>query len=403
LAAPSREAVPGTRGTAPKPQAAAGAAAGRAGHALQPVLMPTCWLDPGDRGKPFRAVVHFSGRRLRETGKPQPDEWFTHEETVDGIIPGSGPVAVTAEVQGITAGKWTVTAWLVSPAGSRKIPLRNAAGMPAQGRGSLLPRGAGTPVGPIWTMPRPLAGIPGVTPLAYPGLLASGLLAGLMVQALLLGTAGLPWVPALGYSVCAVLAGLAGAKAWHLVTRRRRALDGWCVPGLLLGPAVFAGMAPAAGVGIAAGAYFSTAAAGLFTGMAIGWPGCFWAGRGVGRPTASRWGIWSSDRRVGCRRVPVPLIEALLALATASVAAAAVVAASPAEAGAAAIAASAAYACGRQLITGLYHNSPRRPVPLTRWRHHDPQAGHPRPVRSRPAGPRMAGTGAAAARRRGRR
>jgi phosphatidylglycerol---prolipoprotein diacylglyceryl transferase len=52
----------------------------------------------------------------------------------------------------------------------------------------------------------------------------------------------------------------------------------------------------------------------LFVGMAIGRPGCFFTGCCFGRPTASRWGLWSSDRRVGIRRVPIQLIEAVAAL-----------------------------------------------------------------------------------------
>ena len=48
--------------------------------------------------------------------------------------------------------------------------------------------------------------------------------------------------------------------------------------------------------------------------MAIGRPGCFLGGCCVGRPTASRWGLWSSDRRVAVRRIPVQLFEAAAAL-----------------------------------------------------------------------------------------
>jgi len=54
--------------------------------------------------------------------------------------------------------------------------------------------------------------------------------------------------------------------------------------------------------------------AAVFVGMAIGRPGCFFAGCCSGRPTVSRWGLWSSDRRIGIRRIPIQLIEAAAAL-----------------------------------------------------------------------------------------
>jgi phosphatidylglycerol:prolipoprotein diacylglycerol transferase len=58
---------------------------------------------------------------------------------------------------------------------------------------------------------------------------------------------------------------------------------------------------------------------GVFAAMALARPGCWLGGCCVGRPTASRWGIWSSDRRVGVRRIPVQLLESALAAAVAVV------------------------------------------------------------------------------------
>jgi phosphatidylglycerol:prolipoprotein diacylglycerol transferase len=51
-------------------------------------------------------------------------------------------------------------------------------------------------------------------------------------------------------------------------------------------------------------------APGLFLAVALGRIGCLLAGCCAGRCTASRWALWSSDRRVGARRVPAQLIEA---------------------------------------------------------------------------------------------
>ena len=330
---------------------------------MEAVLTPTCWLDPGEDGDPFRATVWFSGRRQGVTGKPGPGDAFTHEVTAEGIVPGSGPVAVTAEIRGINPGEWQVTARPVARPGSRTVRAcaPGPGGVP-DSRQALRPRRivpAGSPA-PASTAMLLFAKIPGITRLVYPALVAAGVLAGLALQALLLAQAHLPWAPALVYSLYAVAAGLAGAKAWYIATHRWRRFDGWCVQGFVAGAAALAATAPIAGLGIPAGAYYGTAAAGLLAGMGIGRPGCFWAGCCVGRPTAWRRGIWSSDRRVGCRRVPVQFLEAALALATGALAAAVVLAAGPVRSGSVAIAAPAAYTLGRQFLLGLRADPPRR-------------------------------------------
>ena len=280
-------------------------------------------------------------------------------------MPGSGPVAVTAEVRGIAPGDWTVTARPVARAGVRVVPAATSAtaAKDPQGRRVPWPRRVGVPDGP--PVPAraallPFAPIPGITRFTYPALVAAGVLAGLALQSLLLAVAGFSWTAALAYSLYAVAAGLAGAKAWYIVTHQWRMFDGWCVQGFAAGAAALAATAPAAGLGIPAGAYYAAAAAGLLTGMGAGRPGCFWAGCCTGRPTASRWGIWSSDRRTGCRRVPVQFMEAALALAAGTLAAGAMLLAGPARSGPAAIAALAVYTLGRQFLLGLRADPPRR-------------------------------------------
>src|SRR6266700_270300 len=101
------------------PSAAAGRISAWADGMLQEVLTPTFWLDPGEHGGPFRVTVWFSGRRAGVTGKPKPGDTFTREITAGPILPGSGPVAVSAEVRGISPGEWAVTARPVTCAGSR--------------------------------------------------------------------------------------------------------------------------------------------------------------------------------------------------------------------------------------------------------------------------------------------
>jgi phosphatidylglycerol---prolipoprotein diacylglyceryl transferase len=332
-------------------------------RALEKVLTPTYWLDPGAHGDPFPVTVRFSGRRQGGVpGKPGPDDSFTREQTFEAIVPGSGPVAVTAEVRGTAPGDWTVTARPVARAGVRVVPAATAAKEP-QGWRVPWPRRVDVPDGPpvpARAVLLPFAPIPGITRFVYPALVAAGVLAGLALQSLLLAVAGFSWTAALAYSLYAVAAGLAGAKAWYIATHQWRKFDGWCVQGFAAGAAALAATAPAAGLGIPAGAYYAAAAAGLLAGMGTGRPGCFWAGCCTGRPTASRWGIWSSDRRTGCRRVPVQFMEAALALAAGTLAAAAMLLAGPARSGPAAIAALAVYTLGRQFLLDLRADPPRR-------------------------------------------
>ena len=53
--------------------------------------------------------------------------------------------------------------------------------------------------------------------------------------------------------------------------------------------------------------------------VAIGRLGCFFTGCCAGRPTLSRFGIRSSDRRVVARRIPTQLLESLTGLVIAIV------------------------------------------------------------------------------------
>ena len=62
------------------------------------------------------------------------------------------------------------------------------------------------------------------------------------------------------------------------------------------------------------GVFLDAAAPGMFFAVAIGRLGCFFTGCCAGRCTRSRWGVWSSDRRVGARRVPTQLLESAAGL-----------------------------------------------------------------------------------------
>jgi len=117
--------------------------------------------------------------------------------------------------------------------------------------------------------------------------------------------------------------------------------------------AVVAGAAALALVRMSAGGFADAATPGLFLGMAIGRPGCFFTGCCAGRATASRFGIWSSDGRIGTRRVPTQLLEALIALVIGSVSLLLVTRFVPAASGIVFIEALAAYTLARQLLLPL--------------------------------------------------
>jgi phosphatidylglycerol:prolipoprotein diacylglycerol transferase len=369
--------LPGTVADAPaqsgaEPPAASGVSGWAEGR-LQEVLTPTFWLDPGERGDPFQTTIRFSGRRAGITGKPGPADSFTRDVTAEGILPGSGPVAVTAEIRGIGPGDWIVTARPVARAGSKLARSYTPGEEDGQAgrRDRLWPRRVTVPAGKpatIGTALLPFARVPGITRYAYACLVGLGVVAGLAVQAALLATADLPWGSGLVYSLYAVVAGLAGAKAWYSTVHRGRKFDGWCIQGFVTGAAALAAAAPLAGLAIPVGAYYAAAAPGLLIGMGIGRPGCWWAGCCTGRPTASRWGIWSSDRIIGCRRIPVQPMEALLALVTGLAVLGVVLLLGLARSGPVAVAALAAYTLGRQFLLGLRADPPRRSsrrAPLT--------------------------------------
>jgi phosphatidylglycerol---prolipoprotein diacylglyceryl transferase len=328
-----------------------------AAKAVEELLTPTYWLDPGEAGEPLSATIRFSGRRTDVTGKPQPRDSFWQEETVDGIIPGSGPVAITAEVRGINPGQWMVTARSVARVGGRPYRSYPPPGHDPDGVYQVpSPRRVGIPAEPaasIHTSSLLRSKVPGVVRFAYATLVSLGVLVGLGLEALLLSHGHYSLFRPMLFSVIAIVAGVIGGKGWYVAVHRGKKADGWCIQGFVAGAAVVVAAAALAGPGIPAGAYLAAAAPALLIGMAIGRPGCFWAGCCTGRPTAARWGIWSSDRRLGCRRAPAQLFEALSALISGGAVLAVVLADGLARSGPVAVVGLAAYTLCRQFILGL--------------------------------------------------
>lgn len=157
-------------------------------------------------------------------------------------------------------------------------------------------------------------------------------------------------------SLAASLVGLAGAKVYYLVEHRRKRPSvltaGMCIQGFILA-AIATLVAGAAVAGVSIGRLLDATTPGLLFGMAIGRLGCFFGGCCAGRPTASQFGLWSSDRRLGLRRVPTQLMESAVALGIALATTAAVAAKVPAPAGIVFAGGMAAYTLGRQLLFPL--------------------------------------------------
>jgi len=174
---------------------------------------------------------------------------------------------------------------------------------------------------PVKTALLPFIKVPGVIPGFWSVMAVLGFAVALTVQSRVISNAHLTIANALPFSLFAIALGVIGAKLWFVVLRwRERRLEGWCIQGLL------AGVAVAAAIGFAVfrvpiGVFLDATTPGLFFGMAVGRVGCFFGGCCAGRPTGSRWGLWSVlDQHVGMRRIPTQWIETVLALSVGSAA-----------------------------------------------------------------------------------
>lgn len=303
----------------------------------------TYWFEAARAGEPYRATVRFTGHRLGPEPKPGPGGHFTVSETVERIMPGSGRVAVTARVADVDPGDWAVTA-VVTPGHRTKATASGSTGF----------------------APVVRARAPGVRLGAWPACVGIGVGVALAVQSRLAGRAHVPVGATLAVSSIASVVGLLGARIYYLADQRPRPpvtpdallTAGMCIQGFI------AAAVPAAGVGvfvagIPVGRFLDAAAPGLLFGMAIGRFGCLFGGCCAGRFTASRWGLWSSDRRVGARRVPVQLLESAVAATIGAASLLAVLSGAAEPPGAVFVAAIAAYTLGRQLLLP-WRDLPRR-------------------------------------------
>lgn len=287
--------------------------------------MVTHWFDSGTDGEQYSATVRLTGRRVGIRGMPKARDTFVHDETVDGVVPGSGSVSVTSCVYGLQPGEWVVAGELIRPAGysgsigaansrSRRSgePLARAAW---SWRHRALSDAAPTPVKTRWALLAPLARIPAVIPGSFTAFGVLGIVVALVVQSQILARENVSVTSSLTVSLLALTSGLIGAKVWSRVLHPGEKLvgPGWAVDGFLVVAPVVALVALLA-FGLPIGPYLDASAPGLFFAVAIGRVGCFFTGCCAGRWTSSRFGVWSSDRRIGARRIPTQLLESAAGL-----------------------------------------------------------------------------------------
>src|SRR2546430_6219841 len=84
--------------------------------AAQQILAVTYWFDPAPHMGPYPITVRFSGRRIDVKGRLSPGDRFVQDETIEEVVPGSGPISLTTRVRGINPGEWLVTARMLGSA-----------------------------------------------------------------------------------------------------------------------------------------------------------------------------------------------------------------------------------------------------------------------------------------------
>src|SRR5438309_2624220 len=103
-------------------------------RAAQGILAVTYWFDPVPHPKPYPVTVRFSGRRVDVKGRMQAGDRFVQDETIEEVVPGSGPISLTARVRGINAGSWVVTAHMQGSAHAARGPREQGNATPAAGQ-----------------------------------------------------------------------------------------------------------------------------------------------------------------------------------------------------------------------------------------------------------------------------
>ena len=336
-------------------------------------LVATVLFDSLDVGE-GDATVRFAGRRISQ-GLPKAGDSFTHDEQIEGVVPGTGPASVTAWVYGVKAGEWSVDAQLIPrTAGAGGTSYRKAASpRPLQAatwswRRWRLSPAPSTPIKTRWAPLAQLARQPAVVHGLYTALAVVGFVVALVLQSAILSGQSVQADRPLVASILASVAGLIGAKVWYAVLHPDESLirGGWAVDGfLIVAPLVAAFILYEWELPI--GRVLDATAPGIFFAVALGRIGCFLTGCCAGRCSASSWAIWSSDQRVGARRLPAQLWESAAGLALGIVTLVIVVSGGLPVRGGVFIAGFAVYAVVRQALLRVRAERRRsyRTLPLT--------------------------------------
>jgi phosphatidylglycerol---prolipoprotein diacylglyceryl transferase len=280
-------------------------------------LVVSHWFESGAAGgPPYNALVRLTGRRRDVQGRPMGADSFTVTESVRGVVPGSGRVSTTSWVYNLNPGAWDVTAELLGPerarAATRDLHLPRASW---SWRSRSLRPTEPAPIRTRWAPLAPLAPTPAVLPGSFTVLASIAILTAILSQRIFLGHLGIDSGAAMRASILGLVTGVVGAKAWYMALKgpsRQSLREGWSVDGFLVVGPVVAALAVIV-QGVAIGSYLDSVAPGIFLAVAIGRVGCFLTGCCAGRPTAG-WGLWSSDRRVGSRRIPAQLLESAVGI-----------------------------------------------------------------------------------------
>src|SRR2546421_2185442 len=244
--------------------------------AAQEILSVTYWFDPALHPGPYPVTVRFSGRRLDVKGPLSPGDRFVHDETIQEVVPGSGPISLTARVHGINAGSWAVTARMLGSAhparGSREpdnvTPVAGRSGPAARLWRSWAPSVGSAE--PMRTCLAPFARVPGILPGIWGAMVTLGMIVALALQGLVISADHLALGPVWTVSLVAIVVGIVGAKVWFIVLHRREhRLEGWCIQGFIASAPLAAAILLAV-LHVPAGVFLDVTAPGLLVGMAVG-------------------------------------------------------------------------------------------------------------------------------------
>ena len=304
----------------------------------------TYCFDASGWSEPARVSVRFDGRLL--DGAPAAGDLartVSVTETVE-VPARAGRVTLTARAPGVAPGRWriTATATVEQPVGEA-------------GRARVWQLPAATGEGRTAFEPVMRVRAPGARLGVWPALVLTGALLAFVTQLLLAPRLHLPGWRLVAVSVVASLVGLVSSKVYHKVLHPKESGNlvstGLGIQGFVLGAvATLALGSLVAGVPLLR--LLDAIVPGLLFAMSVGRFGCFFGGCCAGRATSGR-GLWSSDRRLGIRRIPVQLFESGIAVTVGVGAVVADVARVSVHAGLVFVGGLAAYTLGRQLLFPL--------------------------------------------------